>query len=99
MQLGVKWPLCKMGLQIERAVFHASGHVACVPCLRPLSPFRSWSVMAGMILCVYKHFIWMKHQTGKKQFLPRTCHAILVTRTGCQRPQCSNLLGWCLIPV
>lgn len=66
---------------LGRAVFNASGCVACVPCLRPFSPFRSWSVMAGMILCVYKHFIWMKHQTGKKQFLWRTCHAVLVTRT------------------
>lgn len=62
-------------------MFNVSGCVACVPCLGPFSPFRSWSVMAGMILCVYKHFTWMKHQTRKKQFLTRICHAVLVTQT------------------
>lgn len=74
MHLGVKWPLCKTGLHTGGAVSNAGGHVACVPCLGPFSPFRSWFVMAGMILCVYKHFIWMKHQTGKNN----SCRELVV---------------------
>lgn len=47
-------------------------------------------VMAGRILCVYRHFIWIKHQTRKKKFLQRTCHTIVITCPACQRPKCSS---------
>lgn len=43
MQLGVKWPLCKVGLQIGRAVFSASGHAAFCPLPGAFRPFQVMS--------------------------------------------------------